>query len=154
MPICRVAGAAQQPPPSPLWVASGPSYRVPAAGKLVQVNGPQGNLSAVRIDMVLNKEDGRADRLEAYQQVTARIDTKTATADRLTYLAATDQYDMVGAERVPVLVLDRVADRCRQMSGKTLTYYKTDNRIVVDGKELRQQSTSAACPPSPARPAE
>ncbi len=112
----------------------------------MHVNGPQGDLSAGSIDMVLNKDDGRADRLEAYQKVTAKIDTKTATADRLTYVAATDQYDMVGAERVPV----RVVDRCGEMSGKTLTYFKTEKRILVNGEELRQQSQSAACPPSPA----
>lgn len=122
------------------------SAEQPGAGKLVQVNGPQGNLTAVKIDMVLNKEDGRAERLEAYQKVTAKIDTKTATADRLTYLAATDQYDMVGAGPVPVVV----ADRCGQTSGKAVTYYKSDGRTVVDGRELRSQSKNAACTSSPA----
>jgi LPS export ABC transporter protein LptC len=118
----------------------------PSAVKLVQVNGPQGDLSAVSIDMVLNKEDGRAERLEAYQQVTAKIGTKRATADRLTYLAATDQYDMVGAGPVPV----RVVDGCRETSGKALTYYKAENRTVGRGEEiLRTQSTNATCSSSP-----
>jgi lipopolysaccharide export system protein LptA len=123
------------------------SARTPAVGKLVQVNGPQGNLTAVKIDMMLNKEDGRADRLEAYQKVTAQIGTKTATADRLTYIAATDQYDMVGAGPVPVSVVDR----CGKTSGKTVTYYKADGRTVVNGQqELRTQTKSEACAPSPA----
>jgi lipopolysaccharide export system protein LptA len=123
----------------------------PAVGKLVTVNGPQRNLTAVKIDMVLNKEDGRAERVEAYQNVTAKIDTKTATADRLTYLAATDQYDMVGAERVPVVIVDR----CGKTSGKKVTYFKAEGRTVVDGQqEFRTQTKSEACAASPARPAE
>jgi len=122
----------------------------PAAGKRVQVNGPQGNLSALNIDMVLNKDDGRADRLEAYQNVTAKIDTKTATADRLTYLAATDQYDMRGAGPVPV----RVVSGCLEQSGQALTYFKSENRIVVNGvvngNEGRTQSKNSACEQPPA----
>ena len=91
--------------------------------------------------MVLNMDDGRADRLEAYQKVTAKIDTMTATADRLTYLAKTDQYDMVGAERVPV----RVVDGCVEQSGKMVTYYKTLKKTSVRGEELRNQSKNSGC---------
>jgi LPS export ABC transporter protein LptC len=118
-----------------------------ADGKLVQVNGPQGNLAANSVDIVLNKDTGKADRLEAYQNVTAKIDTKTATADRLTYLAETDQYDMRGAGPVPA----RIVDACGATSGKALTYSKRDKTIDVRGNgEQRTQTKSAACPqPAP-----
>ena len=99
--------------------------------------------------MVLNKDDGRADRLEAYQNVTAKIDnTRTATADRLTYLGETEQYDLQGgAGGVPA----RITDSCLEASGKTLTYFKATNRITGDGKDVsRTQSKSAGCPQSPA----
>jgi lipopolysaccharide export system protein LptA len=92
----------------------------------------------------LRQDDGRADRLEAWHNVTAKIDTKTATADRLTYLAAKDQYDMQGAGAIPA----RIVDGCAESSGKTVTYFKTENRTYVDGKDvLRVQSKSAGCPP-------
>jgi lipopolysaccharide export system protein LptA len=121
---------------------NGPGGKATAPDKLVQVNGPQGNLAATTIDIVLNKEDGKADRLEAYQKVTARIDSKIATADRLTYIAATDQYDMSGAGTVPV----RITDACGETSGKTLTYFKSKNTIEVrSNDQLRAQTRSAAC---------
>jgi lipopolysaccharide export system protein LptA len=114
----------------------------------VRVVGPQRNLEANRIEVFLGKDDGRAERLEAYQHVTAKIGTKTATADRLSYQAEKDQYDMKGAGAVPV----KIVDGCGETSGKALTYYKAEDRIVVGGEELRAQSKSSGCQQSsPAR---
>jgi LPS export ABC transporter protein LptC len=111
----------------------------------VRVTGPQGDLQANTVEVFLRKDDGRADRLEAWHNVTAKIDTKTVTADRLTYLADKDQYDMQGVGAIPA----RIVDGCAESSGKTVTYYKGDNRTIVDGKdELRVQSKSAGCQPS------
>lgn len=112
------------------------------ASSLVQVNGPQGDLSANRVEVFMARDDGRAERLEAYQNVTATIGSRKATADRLTYLAAGERYDMRGAGTVPV----RIVDGCGEMSGKTLTFYKSDNRISVDGRDvMRTQVKSGSC---------
>jgi len=117
----------------------------PASGT-VRVNGPQGNLEASKVEVFLQKDGGRVDRLEAYQKVTAKIDTKTATADRLTYLAATDQYDMKGGHDAPV----KIVDGCNETRGETVTYYKASNRTIVSGDDKRRtQSKSATCQPSP-----
>lgn len=123
-----------------------PDGAVPKSSATVRVLGPQGNLEANKVEVFLQKDGGRAERLEAYQRVTAKIDTKTVTADRLSYQAATDQYDMRGVGAVPV----KFVDGCGETSGKTLTYYKAENRIVFRGEDLRTQSKSVACqqPPS------
>src|SRR5262245_34723617 len=115
----------------------------------VRVTAPKAwDLEANSVEVFMGQDGGRAERLEAYQNVTARIDTKTATADRLTYLSAEDRYDMKGAGSVPV----KVVDGCGESVGRTLTYYKGDNRMVVNGNdELRaQQSKKPGCQqPSP-----
>src|SRR4051812_5141321 len=120
-----------------------PDGSTPRVAGTVRVNGPQGDLEAGKVEMFLPKDGGRADRLEAYRNVTARIDKKQATADRLTYTAATDQYDMKGAGAVPV----RIVDGCKVITSKTLTYYKADDRIVAPANdEQRTQTRNAACP--------
>jgi lipopolysaccharide export system protein LptA len=118
----------------------------PAATQ-VQVKGPDGNLLAKNIDLFLAAEGSSADRLEAYDNVTAFVGTKKATGARLTYHAASEQYDMRGAGTVPVHITD--SGSCREMSGKTLTFFKSADRIIVDGnEEMRTQTKSGGtCPP-------
>jgi lipopolysaccharide export system protein LptA len=115
----------------------------------VRVDGPQGNLEANKIEVFLRKEGGRIDRLEAYQRVTAKIDDnkKTVTADRLTYLAAEDQYDMRGADGGSV----KVVEACKETIGKALTFKRADTSITVRGNgELRVQARNVAgCQPPP-----
>jgi lipopolysaccharide export system protein LptA len=107
----------------------------------VRVNGPQGNLEASRIEVFLQKESGRAERLEAYEHVTARIDTKTATADHLTYVASADRYELTGGAAPAKIVYE-----CTTQIGKTLTYSKADGSIFADGKdELRARTSNAGC---------
>jgi lipopolysaccharide export system protein LptA len=114
-----------------------------------QVSGPQGDLRANRIELMLAPNGGRAERLEAYVNVTVRVDTRVATGARLTYFAEDQRYVMSGGGAVPV----RVIDSCRESSGKTLTFFKAADRIIVDGnEEIRTQTKSggpcAAAPPA------
>jgi lipopolysaccharide export system protein LptA len=103
------------------------------------LSGPQGDLRADRIEVVLAREASRIERLEAYTNVNARVDTRIATGGRLTYYADDERYVLVGASPVPV----RVVDTCRETSGKTLTFFKTADRIIVDGnEEIRTQTKS------------
>lgn len=103
----------------------------------VRVNGPEGNLEADRVEVFLQKDNSRAERIEAYQRVTAKIDTKTTTADRLTYLAATDEYDMKGAGRVPV----KFSDGCIEQSGMTAIYSKAKDSLQFRGGEVMRTET-------------
>ena len=115
----------------------------------VQLSGPQGDLRARRIDVVLGETTSRADRLEAYTEVNIRLDTRVATGDRLTYFAEDERYVMSGVATVPVTIIEE----CRETSGRTLTFFKSAERIIVDGsEEVRTQSKrGASCAPAPAR---
>jgi lipopolysaccharide export system protein LptA len=114
-----------------------------------QVNGPQGQIVAARIEIALAREGNRAERLEAYTNFTVRVDTRTATGARLTYFAADERYVMTAANAVPV----KVVDGCRETVGKTLTFFRTADRIIVDGnEEIRTQTKSGGpCAATPAR---
>jgi lipopolysaccharide export system protein LptA len=114
-----------------------------------QLNGPQGDVQASRIEIVLAKTGSRAERLEAYTDVEVRLDTRVATGDRLTYHADDEQYDLTGIATVPV----RVVEACRETIGRTMTFFKASDRIIVDGNEevRTQASRGGPCPAPPAR---
>jgi len=116
---------------------------------LSRLSGPQGDLNGVRIEVVLAKTESRIERLEAYSLVNVRLDTRTATADRLTYHAADERYVMTGIPTVPV----KIIEECRETTGRTITFFKTADRIIVDGnEEVRTRSSrGAVCPQAPAR---
>ncbi len=125
----------------------GGSTRSPAAAQASQphLSGPQGDLRADRIELFLAQGEGRLDHLEAYGNVTMAVDPgtstrRTATGGRLTYRAATEQYDITGTASAPV----KVVESCREITGKTLTFYKSADRITVDGNdEIRTQTKSS-----------
>jgi LPS export ABC transporter protein LptC len=130
-----------------------------AASLQPQLSGPQGELRADRIEVFLVDGGGGLDRLEAYTNVTMRIDPgtptrRTATGSRLTYRAASEQYDVAGTAAMPV----KVTESCREITGKTLTFYKSTDRIIVDGNEEIRTETKSGGPcsssasPRPARP--
>jgi lipopolysaccharide export system protein LptA len=101
------------------------------------VNGPQGDLRAVKIELYLVDGGGSLDRAEAYENVNLLSDARTATGARMTYFAADERYVMTGA---PVRTVD---EQCRETTGKTLKFYRSSDTISVDGnQELRTLSRS------------
>ena len=140
----RVIGYQSNIPPAPQGRLGAPPPDAPvkpAAPPSAQalLSGPQGDLRADRIEVVLAQGASRVERLEAYTNVNARVDTRIATGGRLTYYADDERYVLVGASPVPV----KVVDTCRETSGKTLTFFKTADRIIVDGnEEIRTQTKS------------
>lgn len=118
-----------------------------AAPVLSQLTGPQGDLRAGRIELLLKEGGGGAERLEAYNNVTARIDMRVATGARLTYVAEDQRYVMTGAAVVPV----KLVEECRETTGKTLIFFKSTDRIIVDGNEEIRTETSRSAPCSAPR---
>ena len=118
-----------------------------------QLSGPQGDLRGDRIEVILAPEGGRIMRLEAYTNVGLKLDTRSALGERLTYFADEERYLMSGAGTKAV----KVVESCRETTGRTLTFFKSTDRIIVDGnEEIRTQSKTGAspgcAPPPPARP--
>jgi lipopolysaccharide export system protein LptA len=121
----------------------------PAPAGLAQLSGPQGDLRATRIEVQLARDDARIERLEAFTDVTIRPDRRLATGDRLTYHADEARYVMTGIATVPV----KIVEECRETIGRTVVFFKSADRIIVDGnEEVRTQSSRSGGPcPAPAR---
>ena len=100
-----------------------------------QLRGPQGDLRAERIEIVLAKQDNKVERLEGYTRVTLKLDMRTAVGARLTYYASEERYVMSAAGTIPVTVTDPQtaasgAVSCRATTGRTLTFYKSTDTIT------------------------
>jgi lipopolysaccharide export system protein LptA len=117
-----------------------------ASAPLAQVSGPDGDLRAERIEVVLARVANAVDRLEAYNRVTMVLGPRTATGGRLTYHANEERYVMSGAGATPV----SIRESCRDTTGRTLTFFKSTDRTVVDGNETRRTETKPCTPRSPA----
>jgi lipopolysaccharide export system protein LptA len=113
-----------------------------------QLSGPQGDLRADRIELILEKTGGGAERVEAYNAVNVRLDTRVATGARLTFFADEGRYQMAGASTIPV----KVVEECREITGKTLTFFKSTDRIIVDGNEEIRTKTKRGAPCSTTPP--
>jgi lipopolysaccharide export system protein LptA len=126
--------------------SGGRANAIPAPAR-AQVKGPQGDLRAERIEIVLAQPDNRMDRLEAYTRVRLEIDTKLALGDRLTYHTENERYVMsgTGATQVTVVVktaaTPTAAESCRETAGRSLTFNKTTDTVDVDGKEETRITT-------------
>lgn len=106
------------------------------------LDGVQGNLRAERIELFLAPKDNALDRLEAQgAPVTVIIEKREATGTKLTYQPAREEYVLVGS---PV----KFIESCHETSGRTLTFYKASDRILVDGNEEQRTQTKggAKCP--------
>jgi LPS export ABC transporter protein LptC len=120
----------------------------PVAGQ-AQLSGPEGDLRADRIEVILAPQGSHIDRLEAYTSVTLKLDTRNAAGERLTYFADEDRYVMSGAGTKSV----KVIEACRETIGRTLTFFKATDRIIVDGNdETRTQTRNGVSPACSATP--
>ncbi len=121
---------------------------VVGAAAPAQLSGPQGDIRARRIEIVLGRTTSSAERLEAYGDVSANLGVRVATGDRLTYFAEDERYVMSGVATIPVTIIEE----CRETSGRTMTFFKSTERIIVDGREeVRTQSRrGASCVATPA----
>jgi lipopolysaccharide export system protein LptA len=100
------------------------------------VSGSQGDLRAVKIELYLSASSSELDRVEAYTTVTMRDASRSAFGDRLTFVSADGRYLMVGS---PV----KIEADCKETTGRTLTFYKSTNNIIVEpSDEFRTQVTS------------
>src|SRR5690606_853780 len=84
--------------------------------------GEQGDLRANHIELALADGENTLEELRARGQVTAIIGARTAKGNELTYRPEDARYVMVGS---PVTY----EDECNSSAGKTLTFYRTSDRV-------------------------
>jgi LPS export ABC transporter protein LptC len=138
------------PPPGTIVPVPAPG-RGPAPAREPYVSGPQGDLRAEgRIEIVLAEGGGKAERIEAHNNVRLRQGQRNATGGAsLTYYPDEERYVMIGASPSPVVL---VAE-CREFRGKSLTFYKSTDRIIIDGEEERRTDMTRSSGPCAAAPA-
>jgi LPS export ABC transporter protein LptC len=106
------------------------------------LSGPEGDLTAAKIELYLKPSGNELDRAEGYEAVTLRDQRRKTSGARLTYTTADERYFVTGA---PVTVIDECG---RETTGKTLTYIKNAETMTVDGAEQNRTHTKGggACP--------
>jgi LPS export ABC transporter protein LptC/lipopolysaccharide transport protein LptA len=109
------------------------------------VNGPQGDLRGVKIELYLVEGGGALERAEAYDDVKLKTDLRTATGARMTYFAADERYLMKGE---PVNVIEE----CRETTAKSLTFWRSTDRILADGSEEKRTLSKSSGPCGQASP--
>jgi lipopolysaccharide export system protein LptA len=99
------------------------------------MSGPDGDMNAARIELYLKPSGEELERAEAYENVTLREQNRETTGSKMIYTTANETYVVSGA---PV----KIVDECRRETiGKTLTFNKGTDRIVVDGgAQIRTQT--------------
>ena len=108
------------------------------------MTGPDGDVTGDRIQLFLSDDGAELVRAEAYgDPVISRQETRRAEGTHLTYIAATDEYTMVGA---PVKVYDDTPPNCKVTTGAALTFHQGTDTIRSIGNETSSQKTeSIAC---------
>ena len=110
-----------------------------------QMNGEQGNLHADHIELLLAAGENKLERLDARGAVDVALDKRKASGATLVYRPADQRYEISGAP-------GRFSDECNDSSGKTLTFFKSSDRVIIDGnEEVRTETRGGKCaarPPS------
>ena len=106
------------------------------------LNGPQGDMTAVKIELYLKPSGDELERAEGYEGVTLHDQNRETRGTRMTYFGADERYVVSGA---PVTIKDECG---RETTGKTATFNKAADTIAVDGNEQTRTATrgSANCP--------
>ena len=99
------------------------------------MSGPQGDLTAARIELYLKPAGDELERAEGYESVTLVEKNRKTTGTRMTYFSADERYVMTGT---PVTIIDECG---RETTGRTLTFFQATDRIVVDGNEEMRTQT-------------
>ena len=95
--------------------------------KDAHLSGPEGDMMADRIELFLKPAGDELERAEAYTNVVLREQNRETKGSKLIYTTATETYVVTGS---PV----KIVDPCqRETIGKTLTFNKGTDSIVVDG---------------------
>ena len=109
---------------------------------LAHLTGPLGDIVAEKVELYMKAGGEELERAEAYDDVTLRETARKTTGQRVTYLADEERYIVSGT---PV----RVVDQCNyETAGRTLTFHRATDTILVDGKKQFRTYTrgSGTCP--------
>ncbi len=116
-----------------------------------RIVGSGGDLRAARIEVYFDQTGKGLERLEAYDGVTLKspprpgVGARHAEGGRLTYFAADERYVLSGPR---AHVAEQVGAECRDTTGRTLTFFRNSDTLLVDGNQdsRTQARTGGKCP--------
>jgi len=93
------------------------------------------NDPASRIELYLKPSGDELDRAEAYENLTLREQNRETKGSKMIYTTANETYVITGT---PV----KIVDQCRRETiGRTLTFNKGTDSVIVDGNsQIRTQT--------------
>ncbi|MGH9407839.1 MAG: LptA/OstA family protein [Vicinamibacterales bacterium] len=106
----------------------------------VHMNGPDGDVTADRMDLFLAEQGGQLERAEADGGVVSHQQGHHSTGTHLTYETKTGLYTMVGN---PAKMYDDTPPTCKRTDATTLTFDRNGNRSVASGNGTSPQQTVA-----------
>ena len=106
------------------------------------LRNPRSDLSAESIEVLLQGDARTLDRTLASGDVVLELPGRRVTGETMAYDDADGRYEMEGD---PVEILEQTEDACRETTGRTLTFFITDEVQVDGGGEGRTSSTSDGC---------
>ena len=113
------------------------------------LENPRNDLSAENIEVQLQDDARTLDRILSSGEVTLELPGRRVTGETMAYDDADGRYEMEGD---PVEIVEQSEDACRETTGRSLTFFITDE-VQVDGEgEGRTSSTSEGCVGLPAGP--
>ena len=109
-----------------------------------QLTGPRADLAADEISVFLKADSRTLERIEATGEVVLSMPGRSVTGESLVYYDAGGRYEMEGG---PVQIIEEVDTRCRKTTGRTLTFFLTDDAVSVDGEsQVRTETLRGTCP--------
>jgi lipopolysaccharide export system protein LptA len=119
--------------------------------KTARVFGESGDLRGERIELFFDQSGKGLERLEAYEKIRFKLPARAANSPRwgrggrLSYFAADERYVLSGG---PAHVVEQLPGDCRQTTGRTLTFFKATDSLMVDSNAQgrTQTRTGGACP--------
>jgi lipopolysaccharide export system protein LptA len=115
-------------------------HRATYTGK-AHMSGPNGDVTAARIELFLAEQGGQLERAEADGNVVSRQELRRAYGQHLSYLAKDESYTMTGS---PVKVYDDTPPDCRVTEGAVATFQRSGTASSVRGSEAFPHKSGAA----------
>jgi len=99
------------------------------------MSGPEGDMTAERIELYLKPSGDELERAEGHGNLTLREQNRETKGEKMIYTTANETYVITGA---PVKIIDQCE---RETVGRTLTFNKGTDSVVVDGNsQIRTQT--------------
>jgi len=111
--------------------------------------GPQGDLTADTIVITFGENKQEIELLEAAVGVTMKQPERITTGEQLTYVAAKEEYTVVGKGKLVRTFQRTEQGECRRSEGSLLTFTRGTDSLQLTGRDDSRSQTApdTSCPP-------